>query len=172
MEGHVSPVLYRETLRGVPQWLGVLLAGAGVAGGAAILLASREHFADPVFWLAALPGVLAAVLAPLAIAIWSLDTQVRPGVLVVHLRPFTKREIPLSEVESCEPRTYNPIRDYLGWGWRVGPAGRALTVSGRRGVQLVLRGGERLLISSGEPEKLALAINSARRANTQHGGHA
>ena len=40
-------------------------------------------------------------------------------------------------------------------------AGRALTVPGRRGVQLVLRDGERLLISSAEPERLALALHSA-----------
>jgi len=157
-----STILFRETLRGVPRWLGALLVVAGVAGAVAILQSSREHFADPVFWLAAGPGVLAAVLAPAAIAMWSLDTQVHPGLLVVNLRPFAKREIQLSDVVSCEPRAYNPIRDYLGWGWRVGPAGRALTVPGRHGVQLVLQSGGRLLISSSQPEKLALAIQSAR----------
>jgi len=158
-----SPMLFHETVRGVPKWLGSLLVVAGCAGGAAVLLASREHHSDALFWLAALPGVAASILAPLAIAMWSLDTEIHPGTLAVRLRPFTKRQISLSDVESCEPRTYNPIRDYLGWGWRIGPAGRALTVPGRHGVQLILRGGERLLISSHQPEKLAEAIRLAPR---------
>lgn len=158
-----SPTLFRESLRGVPPWLGGVLAAAGVAAAVAILLASRQHHSDPLFWLAALPGIAAAVLAPLAIAVWRLDTEVRPGMLAVRLRPFRKREIPLSDVESCEPRTYSALRDYLGWGWRIGPAGRALTVPGRRGVQLTLRGGERLLISSSQSEELADAIRSAPR---------
>ena len=163
MDENASPMLFRERLRGVPAWLGSAFVVAGVAAGVVVLLVSRAHHADPLFWLAALPGVAAAILAPLAIAMWRLDTEVRPGTLAVRLRPFTKREIPLSDVESCEPRTYRPIRDYLGWGWRVGPAGRALTVPGRRGVQLILRGGERLLISSHQPEKLSDAIRSAPR---------
>ncbi len=57
--------------------------------------------------------------------------------------------------------------DYLGWGWRWGPAGQALTVPGRTGVQLVLRSGERLLISSANPEKLAAAIRTARDSDAQ-----
>ncbi len=49
----------------------------------------------------------------------------------------------------------------MGLAGRAG--GNALTVPGRQGVQLVLRGGERLLISSGRPEALAHAIRSAPR---------
>lgn len=161
MYENASPTLFHETLRGVPKWLGTAFMAVGVTAGVTMLLSARDRLADPVFWLAAVPGVAAVVLAPLSIAMWSLDTQVHPGLLAVRLRPFTKREIPLCDVESCEPRTYNPIRDYLGWGWRIGPAGRALTVPGRHGVQLVLRGGERLLISSGQPEELAFAIRTA-----------
>ena len=67
-EESTSPVLFRETLRAVPQWLGTLLVLTGVAGAAAILRASGDYLGDPLFWLAAGPGVLAAVLAPTAIA--------------------------------------------------------------------------------------------------------
>jgi hypothetical protein len=54
--------------------------------------------------------------------------------------------------------------DYLGWGWRWGPAGQALTVPGRMGVQLVLHSGERLLVSSARPEETSAAIRSAARS--------
>jgi len=161
MNDNASPVLFHETLRGLPGWLGTVFVVVGVTGAVVLLLLAREHVAEPVFWLAAGPAVAAAVLAPLAIAMWRLETVVRPGMLAVHLRPFRKREIPLSDVESCEAQKYRPIRDYFGWGWRVGAGGQALTVPGRHGVPLLLRGGARLLISSRRSEELAAVIRSA-----------
>jgi len=101
------------------------------------------------------------ILASLTLALWELDVRVHPDCLIVRLRPLTARTIAITSIQSCEPRTYRPIMDYLGWGWRWGPAGYALTVPGRTGVQLVLRGGERLLISSAHPEEMAAAIRSA-----------
>jgi len=162
MSEDASPVLFRETLPGLPRWLGTALLVLGVTGAAGVLLLARDHLAEPVFWLAAGPAVAAAVLAPLALAMWRLDTVVRPRMVAVHLHPLTRREIALADVESCEARRYRPIRDYLGWGWRVGPAGKALTVPGRDGVLLVLRGGDRLLVSSRRAEELAAVIRSAR----------
>lgn len=156
----VTP-LFRETLRGLPPWLAGGFVIAGVAGAAALLWSSRPYHGEAAFWLAALPGLAAAVVAPVVLAMWSLETEVRPGTLAVRLRPFAGREIALDDVESCEPRTYRPIREYLGWGWRIGPGGEALTVPGTQGVQLVMRGGKRLLISSRQPQRLAEAIRSA-----------
>jgi hypothetical protein len=120
-----------------------------------------KHHADPIFWLAAVPGLGTAILVPLVLALWELDTTVYPDRLSIRLRPFTTREVPVSDVESCEPRTYSAASEYLGWGWKVGPSGTALTVPGSSGVQLTLRGGKRLLISSDDPAHLAKAIRSA-----------
>ncbi len=163
----MSPLLYHEAMRGLPRWLGRAVTAAGATGAVAILVASRAHVADPIFWLAALPGAGAAFLSTLAMARWRLDTEVGPELLTVRLHPLRKREIPLADIASGEPRTYRPFADYLGWGWRIGPAGRALTVPGRKGVQLVLRSGERLLISSAHPEELVEAIRSASRGTSQ-----
>ncbi len=162
MKDRKSSPLYQETMRGLPRWLGLVVFVAGLAGAGALLMSARRQMADPIVWLAALPATAALVLVPLTLALWELDIRVHPDRLVVRLRPLTGRTIALTEVSSCEPRIYRPIRDYLGWGWRWGPGGQALTVPGRRGVQLVLRSGERLLISSARPEEMAAAIRSAR----------
>lgn len=161
MKDSASLLLYQETMRGLPRWLGLAVFAAGVAAAVALLVSARGQTADPIFWLAALPATAALIVAPLALALWELDVKVHPDRLVIRLRPLTARTIALTAIQSCEPRTYRPIIEYLGWGWRWGPTGSALTVPGRRGVQLVLRGGERLLISSARPEEMAAAIRSA-----------
>ncbi|NVL91956.1 MAG: hypothetical protein HWN71_02845 [Desulfobacterales bacterium] len=59
--------------------------------------------------------------------------------------------------------TYNPLKDYGGWGIRYGRGGRAYNVSGNRGVYLELSNGKSLLIGSLQPEELARAIGMQMR---------
>jgi MFS family permease len=161
MDGRSSESLFHERLRGVPQWFGIILVAAGLGVAAWLLMVGWRHHADPIFWLAAVPGLGAAILVPLVLALWELDTTVYPDRLSIRLRPFTTREVLLSDVESCEPRTYSGLSEHGGWGWRIVPGGRAYTVPGSSGVQLTLRGGKWLLISSDDPAHLAKAIRSA-----------
>jgi hypothetical protein len=60
-------------------------------------------------------------------------------------------------------RVYRPIREYGGWGIRIGMAKKAYNVSGNRGVELEFEGGRKLLIGSSKPDQLASAIESIRR---------
>lgn len=94
-----------------------------------------------------------------------MGVQVDGQALSVRFSPLWGTRIPLSDVTSCEPRTYRPILEYGGWGVRYSPFGRgwAYNVSGNRGVHLVLSNGRRVLVGSRRPEALADAINAARR---------
>lgn len=94
-----------------------------------------------------------------------LVTEVRPSGLFVRYFPFHRafHEIPLEGVRSCEARTYGPIREYGGWGIRVGRRKKAYNVSGNRGVQIEYADGSVLLIGSRKAEQLASAIASVRR---------
>jgi hypothetical protein len=67
--------------------------------------------------------VLAAAVPALvyALIIWLLAaarmvTEVRPDGVTVSARPFTRlrRTIPFDQIQSCEARTYSPIREYGG----------------------------------------------------------
>lgn len=95
-----------------------------------------------------------------------LRVQVHPDHLHIRFFPFLTRNIPLSEIVRWEARTYRPIREYGGWGIRYGFKGRAYNVSGNRGVQLELSGGKRLLIGSQRAEEFALAIETAKKRQT------
>ncbi len=134
--------------------ISVALAGLGFA-----LHASLARGADLVLlFVLVLVGGVAALL------FWGeLRTEVHDDALHVRFFPLTRRHVfAWADVASAEPRSYRPIREYGGWGVRWGPSGRAYNVSGKRGVQLVLADGKRVLIGSRRAEELALAIEAAR----------
>lgn len=96
-----------------------------------------------------------------------LDVTVQGDGIHVRFVPFVRRVIRFDEIEEARARDYNPLREYGGWGLRFGPSGTAYNMSGRRGVQLVLRQGKgrgrRLLLGSPRADELAEAIERARR---------
>ena len=101
-----------------------------------------------------------------ALWLWKVHllTEVRENELrVKFVLLWRPRSIAFDEIINAEAVTYNPIGDYGGWGFgrgaRAGRKGGAYNVSGNRGVQLELRGRERLLIGSQLPEELARVLN-------------
>lgn len=108
-----------------------------------------------VFWLVFGLGLPAA-------AIFSrLITEVRDDGVYFRYVPFhfSFRQIPFSNVEKFEARTYRPLKEYGGWGIRFNfKGGRAYTVSGNQGVQFELTDGRQILIGSQQPQVLAQAI--------------
>ncbi|MEL6327520.1 MAG: DUF6141 family protein [Cyanobacteria bacterium J06626_23] len=101
----------------------------------------------------------------LALPAWfffgGLRTEVRDDG--VHLQavapPLCSQHIDYSEIATYEARRYRPLRDFGGWGPRFGQGGKAYTVSGNRGVQLVFKDGRRLLIGSQKADQLVEAID-------------
>jgi hypothetical protein len=71
----------------------------------------------------------------------------------IHLK---EKFIAWQDIESVEVRTYKPILEYGGWGMRLGifGKGKAINISGNKGVQLVLKNGKRLLIGTQKPEEI------------------
>jgi hypothetical protein len=113
-------------------------------------------------------AVIAGIGVPIAIAILfyflRLETEVRADGLYIRFVPFHIRfkKFAVSDLSECYARRYKPIREYGGWGIRCGLSGRgrAYNVSGNKGVQLVFKGGRKLLIGSQKAEKLQEAIRS------------
>ncbi|HEX6853121.1 MAG TPA: hypothetical protein VF139_17125 [Candidatus Polarisedimenticolaceae bacterium] len=93
-----------------------------------------------------------------------LRVEVQGATLTYRFFPFhgKPRIVDLRDVRAARAVTYRPIRDYGGWGIRIGAKGWAYNVSGDRGVELELRDGTLLLIGSQRPEELAAAIESGR----------
>lgn len=110
------------------------------------------------WWLAALLAVFGIAL-PWLMSWTRLRVQVYDDRLVIDYRPFRRRTIKLATIAKAYPRQYKPIREFGGWGIRVGwHGGRAYNAYGNRGVQLELTDGRTILIGSQHPEELAAAI--------------
>ena len=85
--------------------------------------------------------------------------EVAPGAITIGYRPFANRRISTEEIIHVESCTYQPIREFAGWGIR-GWGGRiAYNVSGNIGVELTLADGRRVLIGSQRADELAVAID-------------
>jgi hypothetical protein len=104
--------------------------------------------------------IIFGIILPLVFWAIKMVTEVRDDL--IHIRFFWSKKILYRELEKWEVVTYRPIREYGGWGIRfAGKRGTAYTVSGNRGVQLVLTNGKKILIGSQLPNELARAIESA-----------
>jgi hypothetical protein len=101
---------------------------------------------------------------PVMVFTAGLTTEVRGDGIYIRFFPFHRkfRTMPFDAIQSCEARTYRPLKEYGGWGIRYGVSGKAYNVSGNLGVQLVLQSGRKILLGSQEPEELVLAIEKAK----------
>tara|TARA_R110002051_G_scaffold101478_1_gene172292 strand:- start:11577 stop:11909 length:333 start_codon:yes stop_codon:yes gene_type:complete len=62
---------------------------------------------------------------------------------------FSKKTIRWSEIDKCYVRTYKPIKEFGGWGYRSSFGSRkAINIKGNKGIQLVLKDGKNLLIGT------------------------
>ena len=117
-------------------------------------------------WMVILFWLLFGIFFPLAFYFLQMEVIVDPQAVRIKYKPFVNRTIPLAEITDCAARTYNPVREYGGWGIR-GMMGskRAYTTTGIEGVELTLRDGEQIMIGSQHAELLAKAINDLRVGN-------
>jgi hypothetical protein len=93
-----------------------------------------------------------------------LVTVVRAGEIEVGLRGLWKRRrIPLAQVRSADPVTYDAARDFGGYGIRTGSRGAGYVARGNRAVELTTTADRKILIGTQDPETLARKIREARR---------
>jgi len=99
--------------------------------------------------------------------VFPLHTTVLPEEIQVRFGRRTRFRIPLKFVVRAYPRTYDPLREFGGWGIRFGAGGRAFNMRGNQGVQLVLRSGQRVLVGSERAEELAEVIHEITGCSTE-----
>lgn len=141
-----------------PAWVGALLFAATAIAGLGAYAAARETGAP------AGPGLLAVLAGLLTVMILfgglRLTTTANGEGVRVKGFLFIDRRIPYGEIASATARRYRPIMEYGGWGYRLGPSGKAYNARGDEGVQLVLKTGGRVLIGSQRAEELARLISA------------
>ena len=62
---------------------------------------------------------------------------------------FSTKKIAWTAIQNCYVRTYNPIMEYGGWGYRTSfGKGRAFNVKGNKGIQVELKSGKKILFGT------------------------
>lgn len=93
---------------------------------------------------------------------FKLETVVTKDSFQYRMWPLQKkmREIKPGEIAHWEVKKYNPLRDYGGWGIRIGwgNKGMAYNVSGNMGAYFELKNGKKVLIGTRKPEELRSSI--------------
>lgn len=94
----------------------------------------------------------------------SLSTEIGEAEIVVRMKGFhRKRTIPLDGVRTVKIVTYDPVKDFGGYGIRKTKSGEAMVARGNRGVRLEMKDGTMVVIGSLRAEALAAAIAAARK---------
>ena len=112
--------------------------------------------------------ILAIVLVTALIVLFAkakLITQIDKKFISYKFFPLHKsyRKIDWKSVVKGEVVTYQPLSQYGGWGIRAGKNGKVFSVSGNRGLQIVLRTAERILIGTTKANELSMAINKLNK---------
>jgi hypothetical protein len=91
-----------------------------------------------------------------------LVIEVRGGELLVGLRGLWRaRRVALGDIRSVETITFDPERDYGGYGIRSSRQGTAYIAGGNRGVRLKLANGVTLVMGSQRPEELVGILSAS-----------
>jgi hypothetical protein len=161
---HTAPALFRETqrFRMWMFWLPIAIVTFVVWWQfTEQVIRSNPQGSHPIpNWAAWVLAVVFGLGFPAFALVVRLITEVRPGWVAVRLYPFATARIDLAGVANAEVRDYSAMREYGGWGIRVGRSGKAYSAYGDQGVQLWLKDDKRILIGSQRVQELAAALRT------------
>jgi len=154
-------ILFEEEQKFVGTWTWYLLwaiTGFSVVPGLYIL-ATMDKIETGLISI----GIALVVMIGVLIfhAIMRLKVTIDTSAIYYQFPPFvrTERKLDKSDIQAINVRKYQPIWEFGGHGYRFRIlSGRAMSVAGKDGLQLILSNGKRLLIGTQKPEELERTI--------------
>lgn len=101
-------------------------------------------------------GAIVIVLTNIFFIIIKLETHIKADGIYVQFFPIqlSFKFYAWEDLNICMVRKYSPLFDHAGWGFRGTQKNRVLTVSGNKGIQLVMNDGTKLLIGTQKPDEV------------------
>lgn len=99
-----------------------------------------------------------------------LDTTITKQGISYKFWPYQRKESTLAweEIQSIEIKEYKPIKDYGGWGVRMGfKKGRAFNTKGNFGMLIHLKDGKDIMIGTQRYKDLYTAIKNQNKSKVQ-----
>lgn len=140
----------------------VLLPAIWLWGAIQQIIIGKDFGNQPVSDQVLLLLGLIAFLPMLLLLSFKMITEVRKDGVYYKMPPFFKfRKIKKDEIKSWHIRSYDPIREYAGWGIRSSvqsKKGKAYNVKGETGLQIEMQSGKKILIGTQKPGDLHEAM--------------
>jgi len=99
--------------------------------------------------------VVVLSILPVMVLLYMIKLETVIDEIGVHYQffpfHFSKKTIRWNEMDKCYVRTYSPIKEYGGWGYRTSfgkKKGSAFNVKGDKGIQIEFKTGKKLLIGT------------------------
>lgn len=95
-----------------------------------------------------------------------LETRMDEKGVFTYFRPFwfSKSYYAWEEIEKCYVRTYSPVGEFGGWGYRLWGGSKGYIISGNKGIQIETRNGKKCLIGTQKPKKAQEIIDQYKPA--------
>ncbi len=155
----MSKTLFKETQRFNQKWIIILISIPLIITSWGIvqqIILGKPFGNNPtpdwVLWLSFFVPVLIIVF----IFSLTLNTRIDKNGIFYRFSPVHRKDrwIKWSEIKDVYVRKYRPIKEYGGWGFRIGRSGKALNTSGNMGLQIKFKDGKKLLLGTHKPEEL------------------
>lgn len=111
------------------------------------------------------PEIILILIFSLLILIWGISVRLKTtinknGISACFIGiPFCNKNFTWAEIQSSHVIEYSPIKDYGGWGVRMGFNGWCYNVSGKIGIKLTRTNGKPFLIGTQQKEEAEKIIN-------------
>ncbi len=156
--------VFKEVQRFDQWWLRVLLIAALLVALNPLIL-NYERTIDSGSELTSIATSVLIIVAIFA-AFWflfKLETRIDEQGITFRYLPFHRkpRLKEWEKIKSITVRKYHPIREYGGWGYRIGlRKKRALNVKGNMGIQIVYKNGRQLLLGTQRPKEVEAVLKT------------
>jgi len=163
-----NQILFQETQRFKQWWVILLLGCINIL----FIYSCVQQVAfgniignNPMSDLALIITTFAFVVFTFLFFSLKLDTEIREDGIYVRFFPFRikLKKHNWDDMTKTYVRQYKPIMEFGGWGIRGFKSNRALSVSGKEGLQLEFKDKNRLLIGSKQCQKIEEVIRKINR---------
>lgn len=100
----------------------------------------------------------------------TLETIINEEGIAYRFRPFQRKPklIKSDDIVRYEVKKYSPLKDYGGWGIRLGSfnKGKAYNVSGNQGVLFEFKNGKKFMLGTQKPSEIRSALERFMKADT------
>jgi len=110
--------------------------------------------------------ITAASMLILSVVLFLLRIKITVTYDSLNVGMFKGRTVPMKEIHSVAAEDFSALKDYFGWGLKVGRKGFGYIVAGtNRGLRINLTDGKSFFISSKRTFEFESAMNMALKAS-------